>query len=71
MVNTEMKNHMLYKQNCKGDLKFDTEAQVKWGLAWQERSLSYIYVCGFKSVFHKLYEEEIRLLFKTIIVLPF
>ena len=35
MVNTEMKNHMLYKQNCKGDLTFDTEAHVKWGLAWQ------------------------------------
>ncbi|CAG2228964.1 IKZF [Mytilus edulis] len=55
MINTEMKNHMLYKQDCKGDLKFDTEAQVKWGLAWQERFQCNI--CGFKSAFHKLYEE--------------
>lgn len=55
MINTEIKNHMSYKQGCKGNLQFDTSAQIKWGLAWSERFKCDI--CDFKSQYHKLYEE--------------
>ena len=55
MINTEIKNHMLFMQGCTGNLNFDTESQIKWGLAWQERFKCD--VCGFVSNYHKLYEE--------------
>lgn len=54
MMNSEMKNHRLHKNDCEGDLRFDTESHKKWGLAWTERFICD--ECGFTSKFYDLFE---------------
>lgn len=55
MFNSENRNHLQFKEGCKGDLIFDARKSRKWGVCWIERLKCS--KCRFKSMYHKLYEE--------------
>ncbi len=54
LFNTEIKNHIKYKAECGGDLKFDVENEQQRGVSWRERLICT--ECDFKSKYHNLYD---------------
>ncbi|CAC5384674.1 unnamed protein product [Mytilus coruscus] len=54
LFNTEIRNHILYKSDCDGDLKFDVENEKQWGCVWRERLKCP--KCNFVSKYYRLYD---------------
>ena len=55
MWNATIKEHSIKKNECKGNLEFDSDASIKWGYGWKER-LKCV-KCDFVGNFYKLFHE--------------